>query len=69
MRYFEISSNVRIPISCEEQEIIDEVEKGKFKAEDERVEEVVRLMVSRGILLKDKEGNITTNHNRDLWRI
>jgi hypothetical protein len=51
MRYHEIASGLRVPLSCEEQELIDRHGEPIAKDTlDEREQEVARLMVSRGVL-------------------
>ena len=58
MRYHELTSGIRIPLSGEEQEIIDLVNKNMLddKKFDERQEEVARTMVGRGILDRHRNG-------------
>jgi len=75
MRFYEISSGVRVPVSQEEQEIIDLVTPKRRIAKselDERQQEVARLMVSRGLLdrERDDDGHIYLKPNSavDLWR-
>lgn len=74
MRFFEISSGLRVPVNEEEQHLIDlAVEKKQLRGGDldERSEEVVRLMVTRGILNReiDDEGTYyAPNDAADLWR-
>ena len=72
MRYFEIASSVQIPISCEEQDLLDKV-KSSFPRDDldERDQEVARLMVSRGVLrqvMKDQKVFYKPNSDKDIWR-
>jgi len=56
MRYFEITSGVRIPISEEEQAILDMADKPLMRETlDERQQEVARLMVSRGLLRRIRD--------------
>lgn len=52
MKFFEVTSGVRIPVSLEEQEILDRVDEGEcLKGDlDERQQEVARQMVTRGLL-------------------
>lgn len=74
MRFYEISSGVRLPVSQEEQEILDMVSEGAILESklNERQEEVARLMVSRGLLIREEnEGDAELKANRavDLWRI
>lgn len=75
MRFYEISSGLRIPVSQEEQEIIDLIaDKGKIKKSvlDERQQEVSRLMVSRGLLIRERTDNVIflrLNSAADIWRL
>lgn len=53
MRFFEISSGIRLPVNEEEQVLLDRaVEQRRIKRSElsEREQEVARLMVSRGLL-------------------
>jgi hypothetical protein len=55
MRYFEITSGMRVPTSGEERAILDKVEDAGHIARDtldEREAEVARRMVSRGLLVR-----------------
>jgi hypothetical protein len=54
MRYFEITSGVRLPISSEEQTIIDKATTARLYRStlDERDQEVARQMVTRGLLVR-----------------
>jgi len=75
MRFYEISSGLRIPVSQEEQDIIDLIaDKGKIKKSvlDERQQEVSRLMVSRGLLVRERTDNVIflrLNNAADIWRL
>jgi hypothetical protein len=75
MRFYEISSGVRVPVDAEQQSILDlAVEKRSIRPSSlpEREEEVARLMVSRGLLLvkRDDEGLLfVPNDAHDLWRL
>lgn len=77
MRFYEISSGVRIPVSEEEQEILDLLKnEGKIKksALDERQQEVARLMVGRGVLSRSRGGDdsdiiFRPNGDVDIWRL
>jgi hypothetical protein len=75
MRFYEISGGLRIPISEEEQSVLDIIsDEGIQKSKlDERQQEVARLMVTRGLLLRsrDSDGNIVLRCNsmEDIWRI
>jgi hypothetical protein len=73
MRFYEISSGLRIPISEEEQELFDLITKGSLEksALDERQQEVARNMVTRGLLIREnKDGVIILRPNNaaDIWR-
>lgn len=74
MRFYEISSGLRIPVSEEEQELLDAIsEKGSIgkSALDERQQEVARLMVSRGLLVREREDDaicFRPNSAADIWR-
>ena len=68
MRYFEISSGFRVPMSNEEREIMSKVGiKGIREDEliDEREQEVARMMMMRGLLNKkrDKDGKLVYRQN------
>ena len=72
MRYHEIASGLQVPLSCEEQELIDQ--HGKTMAKDsldEREREVARLMVSRGVLDQyphDDQVYYHLSSVNDIWR-
>ena len=76
MRFHEISSGFRIPVSKEEQDVLDLISSKKGSVPktdfDERQEEVARKMVTRGLLhrSKDSDGNIVISSNNidDVWR-
>ncbi len=75
MRFFEISSGIRLPVNEEEQVLLDRaVEQRRIKRSElsEREQEVARLMVSRGLLNRvrtDEDGIIyKPNDMADLWR-
>ena len=59
-KYFEITSGMRIPVSQEEQDILDKCKSELPKSElDERDQEVSRRMVSRGLLKRHtRDGKI-----------
>jgi hypothetical protein len=72
MRYHEIASGLRVPLSCEEQELIDQhgepIDKDSL---DEREQEVARLMVSRGVLDQYPHDDHVYYHLssvNDIWR-
>ncbi len=76
MRFHEIRGGLQIPVSQEEQGLIDLIEsqEGQFiqrKELDERHREVARKMVSRGVLERtQRDGNIyyVVSKLDDLWR-
>lgn len=73
MRFFEITSGVRLPVSLEEQEILDRIGEGDcMKSElNEREQEVARLMVSRGLLkrITNSDKKIRFKKNKEkIWR-
>lgn len=72
MRYHEIQSGLRIPVSNEEREILNmaktEVSKDTL---DERQQELARMMVSRGLLdhyRKDHQTYFRASSITDIWR-
>lgn len=73
MRYHEISSGFNVPVSSEEQSIIDSIEKGQSEKSgySEREQEVARLMVSRGLLTRTKNKDGATafkvSSSKDIW--
>lgn len=75
MRFYEISSGLRIPVDGEQQAILDlAIEKRGVRADamDERDAEVASQMASRGLLLVQKDDKGMTylpNHAHDLWRM
>lgn len=74
MRYYEISGGFRVPISEEEEELLDAAKEHDLLDEslDERSQEVARKMVSRGLLNRlSKAGKIYYEPNGlplDIWR-
>ena len=74
MRYHEIASGLRIPLSCEEQDLIDKSHAGviaKDDLDDERDAELARLLVSRGVLDQyrhDDQVFYHVNSTKDIWR-
>jgi hypothetical protein len=74
MRFFEISSGLRVPVSEEEQLLLDRaIAKKQVRHDDlnEREQEVARLMVSRGLLHRRKNDDgmfYEPNDAADLWR-
>jgi hypothetical protein len=72
MRYHEIASGLQVPLSCEEQELIDRhgepIDKDSL---DERERELARLMVSRGVLDQYPQDDHVYYHlstPNDIWR-
>ncbi len=69
MRFFEITSGVRMPVSCEEQAILDKAATGALRKVDldERDQEVARRMVTRGLLNRgrDDEKNVVFHCNKE----
>jgi hypothetical protein len=76
MRFLEIRGGIQIPVSGEEQDLIDLIEsqEGQFIKRqdlDERQRELARKMVSRGILERaQREGSLfyVVSGLEDLWR-
>ena len=74
MRFYEISSGLRIPVSEEEQTLLDAaIEHGTLDKSslDERQQEVARLMVSRGLFMRERKDNeicFRPNSAADVWR-
>lgn len=74
MRYLEITSGVRIPVSGEEQEILSKTsEHGSIARSSlsDREQEIARRMTSRGLLrrfTKDKATHFTANADPTLRR-
>ena len=75
MRFYEISSGLRVPVDAEQQALLDlAIEQKALRAAalDERDAEVASQMASRGLLLvsKDEDGiAYAPNHAHDLWRM
>lgn len=59
MRYWEIASGIRLPVSCEEQELIDKARKQPLDRDtlDERDQQVCHLLVSRGVMDYLRQGD------------
>jgi hypothetical protein len=76
MRFLEIRGGIQIPVSSEEQELLDMIESQegqiiKRQELDERQRELARKMVSRGILERSqREGSLfyVVSGLEDLWR-
>ncbi len=75
MRYFEIKSGIRIPLSNEERRLLESVEtEGQVLSEDldERDRELARQLVIRGVfnLIENEDDSITYTVNKleDIWR-
>jgi hypothetical protein len=77
MRFIEIRGGLSIPVSSEEQDLLERIEESDEGMVDrtslsERERELARKMVSRGVLNRSKnDGNIfyLKNDLEDLWRI
>jgi hypothetical protein len=75
MRFREIRGGIQVPVSNEEQELLERIEKSSStlrKDLNERERELARLMVSRGVLnrVRDSEQQVRylINDLEDLWR-
>lgn len=76
MRFREIRGGIQIPVSLEEQGLIDLIEskEGEFiqrKELDERQQELARKMVSRGVLERtQRDGSLfyVVSKLDDIWR-
>ena len=74
MRFHEIASGLRVPVSSEEQRMLDRiaVDGSNISDMDERSQEVARRMVSRGLLdavgSGDEPKHLRVNSSRDIWR-
>lgn len=74
MRYHEIASGMRMPVSGEEQAMLNRVGEAGVAVDslDDREHEVARLMVNRGLLtrFRDSDGAVAYRINsvRDIWR-
>lgn len=73
MRYYEIACGLRLPVSSEEQDLLDVVERDAPSNDDmdERQQELARLMVSRGVLHRQvKKGRLhfRPNSATNIWR-
>lgn len=72
MRWAEVAAGYRMPVSQEEQSILDRAKEGVTEGElDERDQEVARKMVSRGLLRtqrKDKSVVYRPDDASDIWR-
>ena len=73
MRYHEIASGLRIPLSCEEQDLIDKNNAGVISKDEleERDAELARLLVSRGVLDQYRHHDKVyyhVNSTKDIWR-
>jgi hypothetical protein len=69
--YAETTSGIRVPVSSEEQEILNMCSKKMYKNNlDDREQEVARRMVSRGVLHRNKDdgGIFFVTDNRKLTR-
>jgi hypothetical protein len=75
MRYYEISSGFRIPVSEEEQQLLDRAGENRCLMRSdlsEREEHMAWRMVSRGLLNQETDENhkifFIPNDANDLWR-
>lgn len=72
MRYFEISSGFRVPVSSEEQELITACSEKPINIDDmdERQAQLAHEMSVRGILRRTEENDATyyAPDHLDLWR-
>lgn len=73
MRFHEIASGLRLPVSSEEQDILTRAGNDGVDASamDERAQEVARRMVSRGLLDAtdgEKQTHFSVNSTRNVWR-
>jgi hypothetical protein len=73
MRYHEIESGLRVPISKEEWALIDHIRPRPVQKDslDERQAELARLMVARGLLnhfKKDEQMFFRVSSVADIWR-
>lgn len=76
MRFREFNGGLRMPVSLEEQALLDKIDETESHMIDrtklsEREQEVARKMVSRGLLARrkvDETVNYIINNPKDLWR-
>jgi hypothetical protein len=73
MRFFEISSGVRLSVNEEEQVLLNRAVEKSIRVEEleERDGEVARNMVSRGLFHREQDDDgefYTVNDCADLWR-
>lgn len=74
MRYWEIASGLRVPVSSEQQELIDLVQSGQNRRDalDERWQQLAMEMVSQGLLrrVRDADGRtcFEVSSATDIWR-
>jgi len=73
MRYREVASGLRIPVSGEEQELLDKSDHGVIAKDDldERDAEVARLLVSRGVIVQYRHKDQVFYHissPNDIWK-
>jgi hypothetical protein len=73
MRYFEISSGFRLPVSSEEEDLISRCSDAPISVVDldERQAQLAHEMTIRGVLrrIDDDEGTYYETDRLDLWRI
>lgn len=76
MRFREFNGGLMLPVSLEEQAILDKIDESELHMIDRtklsiREQEVARKMVSRGLLARrkvDETVNYIINNPKDLWR-
>lgn len=76
MRFREFNGGLMLPVSLEEQAILDMIDESELHMIDRtklsiREQEVARKMVSRGLLARrkvDETVNYIINNPKDLWR-
>ena len=74
MRWIDISGGLRITVNNEEYQLIEKIYDNPLKKNElnEREQEVARILVNRGILIRVKDENekIKFRYNKlqDLWR-
>jgi hypothetical protein len=75
MRFFEIMSGIRVPVTRHEQHIVDLFDDKPFLDEsdlDQYQLELIRSLVQKDILLRKVTSNTITyslNSDDDLWRL
>ena len=72
MRFIDILGGFSVPISNEEQRLIEKIRKSSESKLNEREQELARLMVSRGIIVQHVEESkvkYTVNDPQAIWRM